>query len=45
VRVNIDVRDRVITSAQDVEALLDEIRSRLLAGLDQQGREVRLRLS
>jgi hypothetical protein len=44
VRVNIDVRDRVISSAKDVEVLLDEIRTRLLAQLDHEGREVRLRL-
>lgn len=45
VRVSIDVRDRVITSAQDVEALLDELRTRLLAQLEQEGHKVRLRLS
>lgn len=45
VSVNIDVRDRVITSAQDVETLLNEIRTRLLAQLDQAGHKVRLRLS
>jgi Family of unknown function (DUF6079) len=42
---SIDVRDRVITSAQDVDTLLDEIRTRLLAQLDHEGRKVHLRLS
>ncbi len=44
VRVSLDVRDRVITSAADVEALLDEIRNRLLAQLDREGQKVQLRL-
>ncbi len=45
VRVSLDVRDRVITSADDVEAQLDEIRQRLLTQLEREGQRVRLRLS
>lgn len=45
VRVDIEVHDRLITSAHDVETLLDEIRTRLLAQLEREGHKVRLRLS
>lgn len=44
ITVDIDVRGRVITSAADVDALLDEIRTRLLAQLDAQSGKTRLRL-
>ena len=44
IRVSIDVRDRVITSARDVDNLLAEIRTRLLAQLEHEGHAVHLRL-
>lgn len=44
VRVQLEVNDRVIRSAADVDALLDEIRQRLMEALDSEGKSVRLRL-
>lgn len=42
VRVNLEIRDRLITSASDVDALLSEIRERLLQALERDGTKVRL---
>jgi len=44
VRVSLGIRNREIRSAGDIEALLNEIRTRLLAQLDREGQKVRLRL-
>ncbi len=45
VKVDLEIRGRVIASAADVDKLLDEIRQRLLSALDRdQGKSVRLRL-
>ena len=44
VRVHVEVRDRVIGSASDVDALLEEIRSKLLAELEHSKGKIRVQL-